>query len=228
MRRANYEEESKDEMQPMKTNNASDSEDDIEDCPILKDQIGNFTPDQLKEMRKKYDEIVKPMVKNKKAEEAKKEPEPKKPEKKGKHPRFDKYRESQGSCPYMNTSMFLINLLELIEPSDETFNFGYNIRYKSQFDFVFNCRGRGPRAEFRAKRKEFDRYPIFLKHTLTHHSDINKARNADFGNAFFVFDDIKTEGNLYYEDQEYYTALKYYEQVDFQCNNKRHIVASSG
>lgn len=215
MKRSNFqEEESKDETEPMNGKNASDSEDDIADCPILRDQMGNFTPEQLKEMRKKYDEIVKPMIKSKKAEEVKKEPEAKKP-KKGRHPRFNKYRESQGACPYMGASRFLPNPVELIEPSDETFNFGYNIRYKSQFDFVFNCRGRESRAEFRAKRKEFDRYPIFLKHTLIHPNDINKVRNADFGNAFFVFDDIKTEGNLYYEDQEYYTALKFYEQVTF-------------
>lgn len=67
-----------------------------------------------------------------------------------------------------------------------------------------------------AKRKVFEKYPIFLKHTLLHPDQINKVRNADFGNAFFVFDDIKTEGNLYYEDKEYYTALDYYEQA-YSC-----------
>jgi hypothetical protein len=40
-----------------------------------------------------------------------------------------------------------------------------------------------------------------------------KIRNADFGNAFFIFDDLKQEANLYYEDKEYYTALEIYEQV---------------
>lgn len=111
MKRSNFEEESKDELQPMKAKDASDSEDDIADCPVLKDQLGNFTPEQLKEMRRKYDEIVKPMIKNKKAEETKQEPEAKKPKKKGRHPRFDKYRESQGACPYMNTSTFYLELV---------------------------------------------------------------------------------------------------------------------
>lgn len=78
---------------------------------------------------------------------------------------------------------------------------------------MFNYRGRESRTEFRSKRKEFDQYPIYLKQTLLHPDGINKVRNADFGNAFFVFDDLKTEGNLYYEDQEYYTALEFYEQV---------------
>jgi len=87
------------------------------------------------------------------------------------------------------------------------------LRYKSRYDFLFNYRGKETRAEFKSKRKEFDNYPIFLKHTLLHPEGINKVRAADFGNAFFVFDDIKTEGNLYYEDQEYYTALSFYEQV---------------
>jgi hypothetical protein len=96
------------------------------------------------------------------------------------------------------------------------FEFGYNLRYKSRYDFLFNYRGKETRAEFNLKRKEFNKYPVFLKHTLLHPEGINKVRNADFGNAFFVFDDIKTEGNLYYEDQEFYTALEFYEQA-YSC-----------
>lgn len=78
---------------------------------------------------------------------------------------------------------------------------------------MFFYRGKESRAEFHSQRKEFDNYPVFLKHTLLHPDGLNKVRSADFGNAFFVFDDLKTEGNLYYEDQEYYTALEFYEQV---------------
>lgn len=55
-----------------------------------------------------------------------------------------------------------------------------------------------------------------MKHTLFHPIATNKVREAEFGNAFFVFDDIKTEGNLYYEDKEYYIALEYYEQA-YSC-----------
>ena len=84
-------------------------DDDIAQCPVLKDKLDSFTPDQLKEMRQKYDEIVKPMMKKKKNEEEKKESKPtvkeeKKSKTKTRHPRFEKYRESQGACPYMNTS----------------------------------------------------------------------------------------------------------------------------
>lgn len=33
-------------------------------------------------------------------------------------------------------------LLELIEPNDESFPFGYNLRYKSRFEFILNYRGK--------------------------------------------------------------------------------------
>ena len=106
--------------------------------------------------------------------------------------------------------------IELIEPNDETFEFGYNLRYKSRYDFIFSYRGKDHKKEFLAKRTNFEKYPIFLKHTFMHPEGINKVRNADFGNAFFIFDDIKVEGNLYYEDKEYYTALDFYEQA-YSC-----------
>eukprot|EP01022_Parablepharisma_sp_SALTPOND_P001399 TRINITY_DN1062_c0_g1_i1.p1 TRINITY_DN1062_c0_g1~~TRINITY_DN1062_c0_g1_i1.p1 ORF type:complete len:613 (+),score=43.02 TRINITY_DN1062_c0_g1_i1:449-2287(+) len=123
----------------------------------------------------------------------------------------------------------LTSPIELIEPSDETFEFGYNLHYKSRYDFVFYYRGKESRAEFHSQRKEFDRYPVFLKHTLLHPDGLNKVRNADFGNAFFVFDDLKTEGNLYYEDQDYYSALEFYEQVPHLLYQfDRHTAASSG
>ncbi len=97
-----------------------DEDDDIAQCPVLKDQLGTFTPEQLKEMRKKYDEIVKPMMqKNKKKEEEEKKEcpekavrEEKKAKVRGRHPRFEKYRQSQGACPYMNTSMQLLFVCE--------------------------------------------------------------------------------------------------------------------
>ncbi len=87
-------------------------EDDIEQCPILKDRLSSLTPEQIKEMKTKYDQIVKPMIKKRKeekgAEEEKKEgkpaPEERKPKVRKQHPRFEKYKNAQGSCPYMNTS----------------------------------------------------------------------------------------------------------------------------
>jgi len=68
--------------------------------------------------------------------------------------------------------------------------------------------------EFREKRKLFNTYPPFLLHTLFHGSQADKIRQADFGNAFFIFDDLKQEGNLYYEDKNYYQAINLYEQVE--------------
>jgi len=71
-------------------------------------------------------------------------------------------------------------------------------------------------VEFHEKRKIFERFPIFLKHSLLHGKDFDKVRNAAFANAFFVFDDIKQEGNLFYEDKDYYRALELYEQA-YSC-----------
>ena len=70
-----------------------------------------------------------------------------------------------------------------------------------------------PVKEFSSKRQEFDKYPCFLKHTLFNSKVLERVRLADFGNSFFLFDDLKQEGNLYYEDKEYYKAINIYEQV---------------
>jgi len=92
-------------------------EDDITMCPILKDKLDSLTPEQMKEMRTKYDSIVKPMMKKKKEEEKeeKKTDGSKEEEKKSKvrkqHPRFEDYRKSQGACPYMNTSNCFSSLI---------------------------------------------------------------------------------------------------------------------
>lgn len=93
-------------------------EDDIANCPVLKDRFDSFTPEQKKEMKEKYDQIVKPMMQKKKLEEESKEEnkapqEEKKKKARTRHPRFEKYRESQGACPYMNTSIFLRFIIKI-------------------------------------------------------------------------------------------------------------------
>ena len=86
-------------------------EDDIAQCPVLKDKLDSLTPEQKREMRKKYEELVKPTLKKlgaKQTEEDKKEkkaaPEEKKSKTRKQHPRMAELRNSQGSCPFMNSS----------------------------------------------------------------------------------------------------------------------------
>jgi hypothetical protein len=98
-----------------------DYDDDIAQCPVLKDKLDSLTVEQKQEMRKKYEELVKPALKKaagKQVEEDKKEKKDKagkaeekekeKEKEKGKgrkpHPRLATLRQSQGSCPFMNSS----------------------------------------------------------------------------------------------------------------------------
>jgi hypothetical protein len=90
----------------------SDSDDDIAKCPVLKDKFDSLSPEQRQQMKSKYEEIVKPMLKKKAQElkeEDKKETKPKtdpsKPKEKKQHPRFEEYRQAQGGCPVMGQSI---------------------------------------------------------------------------------------------------------------------------
>ncbi len=70
-----------------------------------------------------------------------------------------------------------------------------------------------PKKEFKAKRKQLDHFPLCLKHTLLSDENSNKVRKAPLAGSFFVADELKAEGNLYYEDKDYYSSLELYELV---------------
>jgi len=69
------------------------------------------------------------------------------------------------------------------------------------------------KKDFKKTRKAFREYPLCLKHTLLTDESINKVRNAPLAASFFIADELKAEGNLYYEDQDYYTAIELYDLV---------------
>ncbi len=75
------------------------------------------------------------------------------------------------------------------------------------------CDPQMSRQEFREKRKRFDRFPLCLKHTLVADTNTAKVRAGSFAESFFVADELKAEGNLYYEDGDCYSALELYELV---------------
>lgn len=53
-------------------------------------------------------------------------------------------------------------------------------------------------------------------HTLFHEDPrYDKYRVQELSNLFFFSDEIKSMGNEAYHKGDYYTALEYYEQVNF-------------
>lgn len=69
------------------------------------------------------------------------------------------------------------------------------------------------KKQFNENRKAFKQYPLCLKHTLLTDESINKVRNAPLAASFFIADELKAEGNLYYEDKDYYAAIELYDLV---------------
>jgi hypothetical protein len=53
----------------------------------------------------------------------------------------------------------------------------------------------GPAAK--EKRKDFDKYPIYLKHTIFHNEDENmkKVRELEISHRFFIYDKFRESGN---------------------------------
>lgn len=86
-----------------------------------------------------------------------------------------------------------------------------------------------PKSEFKEKRKQFKNFPLCLKHSLITEENINKVRNAPLAGSFFIADELKAEGNLYYEDGDYYSSLELYDLVIFVLIIKiRHILYYNG
>jgi len=89
-----------------------------------------------------------------------------------------------------------------------------SIKCKSKYEFMFSKRDpEMSKKVFKEKRKMFREFPLCLKHTLLSDENITKVRNAPLAGSFFVADEIKAEGNLYYEDKDYYAAIELYELV---------------
>ena len=82
-------------------------------------------------------------------------------------------------------------------------------------EFSLYYRGMPPMSpdEFKSKRAKFDKYPLFLKHTLFHGEDYLKIRKNDVTHKYFIFDDLRQKGNEFYLDKKYDQALSNYERA---------------
>lgn len=64
------------------------------------------------------------------------------------------------------------------------------------------------------RRKVFDAYPIYLKHTLFHDEEnTKKMRQMEVSQRFFVYDRFREQGNKQYNKGNYDEAVKYYERA---------------
>ena len=61
------------------------------------------------------------------------------------------------------------------------------------YEFSITYKGMPPMKpeEFKEKRKNFDKYPLFLKHSLFHGEDYLKIRKSDVTHKYFIFDDLR-------------------------------------
>ena len=65
-----------------------------------------------------------------------------------------------------------------------------------------------------SNRMSFEKYPIYLKHTLYHDDEhMKKARTLETSHRFFVYDKFKDYGNKNYNKGLYKDALAYYERA---------------
>ena len=81
---------------------------------------------------------------------------------------------------------------------------------------IFNTRANFNKEEFKEKRKIFNSYPIYLKHSvLFEGDDFNKIREMELLQKFQVYDDLRERGNKKFIKGQYEKALSFYEQVLF-------------
>ena len=119
----------------------------------------------------------------------------------------------RGGCPFMGGSDKKKN------PSLGLATQGYDEPFVSKFkyylsanklDFSSMKKGRGPAAS----REVFDKYPIYLQHTLFYNGeDYKKVRGLECCSRFMAYEELREKGNKYYNKGKYYQALDYYERA---------------
>lgn len=119
----------------------------------------------------------------------------------------------RGGCPFMGGSDKKKN------PSLGLTTQGYDEPFVSKFkyylsanklDFSAMKNGRSPAVS----REVFDRYPIYLQHTLFYNGeDYKKVRGLECCSRFMAYEELREKGNKYYNKGKYYQALDYYERA---------------
>jgi len=124
----------------------------------------------------------------------------------------------KGGCPVMNKTKK--------DPLNKHFDPYYEIPYFGPFDFIFGLKGSLSNKEFAEQTSKLRGYSRQLKYTLFSHDDSNlkKVREKEFPIIFFVYDDVKDKGNKLFKKKKFREAIKYYQYVRHQKNNKINII----
>jgi len=119
-----------------------------------------------------------------------------------------KKRKVQAGCPVMPAENKKAPALAHLEPA-------YEVPYISTLRHLFTFKGLLPKGRTAPEnRQNFDKYPIFLKHTLFHKEDtFSKVRKMEASQRFFVYDKFREQGNKKYNRKNPQEAIGYYEHA---------------
>lgn len=93
-------------------------------------------------------------------------------------------------------------------------NIIFSIPYISPLNFLLEFRGLFSLKKATANRLNFDKIPIYLKHTLYHDDEhMKKARTLETSHRFFIYDKFKEQGNKSYNKGLYKDAIALYERA---------------
>lgn len=121
----------------------------------------------------------------------------------------------QGGCPFMSGSSdkkknpnLNLNEVGFDEPFVSKFRFYLS---PSKLDFSSVRRGL---PQSGSSREVFDRYPVYLQHTLFFNGeDYRKVRTIECCSRFMAYDQLREKGNKAFNKGRYYVALDLYERA---------------
>lgn len=100
-----------------------------------------------------------------------------------------------------------------MNPNLELVRTGHDLPYISKLQGLFGFKGIfDMRPDLQIIREKWDKYPIYLKHTVfCSGSEYETARNLEIGHRFFVCEKLKERGNARFRKGHYKKALGHYE-----------------
>jgi len=99
-------------------------------------------------------------------------------------------------------------------PALEHYTQAYEIPYISQMKYLFSFKGILSKGDNTENRESFEKYPIFLKHSLFHNEEkMKKIRGLEVAHRFFIYDKFREKGNKNYNKKNFEEALGLYEHA---------------
>ncbi|EGR30496.1 hypothetical protein IMG5_130470 [Ichthyophthirius multifiliis] len=133
-----------------------------------------------------------------------------------KDPQKKKEKKPKGGCPFMPSE-------RKKNPSLNSCEEGWNEEYVSPQSYLIDYRGflsfsfdqlEKPDFNLKEKRKIFDTFPVYLKHTLfMKDENMKKVRELEVAQRFFVYDKLREKGNKEFNKGNAEESIKYYEQA---------------